>query len=578
MTTRPAKVSNVTTRSQTRTTKNFLTTPDPIGFYLENADKRNLRLLSKESNQAFFDNLKCANAKELREELQEELQAMRNEPEPCKNTAKVIYNPEKGIRRAIMCAIMSTGELHVYVKTGDLEPFLDSQIVKCFDQNYKLKLTLLYAPPPKPNLNCHGGFHALRLHCTDAQELEEMRQSKSLKCKNFSTDVWYNPDENMQHVIMCAIISVDQTLHLYVNQDHLTEILSFESVKCFDRNYRLRLTLLCDQDPQCVVQPGELRCTGGFRALRGAVASNEVLQDFEGVQVVRFTGIRYVADGAFRDNERLMEIFDVNTIEEIHDHAFHGCFSLRKVGELRALRTIGNHAFAGTGLAQLGDLSSLTAIGDSAFAGTGLAQLGDLSSLTTIGDSAFQDTQLAQLGDLSSLTTIGISAFQDTQLAQLGNMPELTRIKMKALKNCTKLKQLGNMQALTIIGKSAFYNCIELEKVGDMPALTIIKEKAFESCKKLKELGNMQSLKTIQDQAFKGSKLQTIFLRKSLLKVNKEAFKGCPLDNLSVEPGARFKCSCEHLASKLRLLEYVQVAGNRPPYEVSRPARPSTLA
>ena len=131
MTTRPkaAKVSNVTTRSQTRTT-NFLTTPDPIGFYLENADKRNLRLLSKESNQAFFDNLKCANAKELREELQEELQAMRNEPEPCKNTAKVIYNPEKGIRRAIMCAIMSTGELHVYVKTGDLEPFLASQIVK----------------------------------------------------------------------------------------------------------------------------------------------------------------------------------------------------------------------------------------------------------------------------------------------------------------------------------------------------------------------------------------------------------------------------------------------------------------
>ena len=46
MTTRPAKVSNVTTRSQTRTT-NFLTTPDPIGFYLENADKRNLRLVSK---------------------------------------------------------------------------------------------------------------------------------------------------------------------------------------------------------------------------------------------------------------------------------------------------------------------------------------------------------------------------------------------------------------------------------------------------------------------------------------------------------------------------------------------------
>ena len=69
---------------------------------------------------------------------------MRSESEPCKNTAKVIYNTEKGIQRAIMCAIMSTGQLHVYVKTEHLDPFLASESVKCFDRNYALRLTLLY--------------------------------------------------------------------------------------------------------------------------------------------------------------------------------------------------------------------------------------------------------------------------------------------------------------------------------------------------------------------------------------------------------------------------------------------------
>ena len=88
MTTRPkaASVPNVTTRS------NILT--DPIDFYLENADKRNLRLVSKAFNQAFLDNLKCADAQEL--------QGMHKEPEPCRNTARVVYSKGMGMQRAIM--------------------------------------------------------------------------------------------------------------------------------------------------------------------------------------------------------------------------------------------------------------------------------------------------------------------------------------------------------------------------------------------------------------------------------------------------------------------------------------------
>ena len=428
MTTRPkaAKVSNVTTRSPTRTI-NFLTTPDPIGFYLENADKRNLRLVSKGFDRAFFDNLKCADA----QELQEELQAMRNEPEPCKNTAKVIYNPKKGMQRAIMCAIMSVDQkLHVYVNTGDLETFLASESVKCFDKNYALELTLLYptqqTPPSKPEqLYCHGDFHALALTCVDTKELEKMRQSKSLECRN-GTRVWYNPEENMRYAIMCAIISVDQTLHLYVNQEHLTQFLSSESVKCFDSNYALELTLLypvAQQDPP--LRPEELRCAGGFRALKGGWARNGRLsRGREGVQVVRFTGSKQVANRAFLGNESLMELLDVNTIEDIDRGAFWHCRQITQLGDMRSLTTIGEVAFCHTPLEQLGQMPELKTIGRSAFFGTQLTQLGDMRSLTTIGEWAFRGTPLTKLGNMDSLTTIGDCAFERCERLNSVHLPK----------------------------------------------------------------------------------------------------------------------------------------------------------
>ena len=73
-------------------------------------DRRALRLASQNFSQT-LEHLECVNAKELKN--------MRKEPEPCRNTAKVFFNPEKGIQRAIICAIMSPdNKLHVYVDQG----------------------------------------------------------------------------------------------------------------------------------------------------------------------------------------------------------------------------------------------------------------------------------------------------------------------------------------------------------------------------------------------------------------------------------------------------------------------------
>ena len=237
---------------------------------------------AKGFNEAFFENLECMDIQELRD--------MRKEPEPCRNTANVLYNPERGIQRAIMCAIMSVDQkLHVYVNTGDLEPFLASESVKCFDKNYELKLTLVYTraqqgPPP---------------------------------------------------------------------------------------------------------QPEELRCAGGFRALKGGLASDGCLQDQRGVQVVQFTGNTLVAERAFERNASLIALLDVNT-----------------------LKTIGKYAFSGTRLEQLWDMPSLQIIADNAFTySRRLTRVGDLSSLTQIGNYAFCNTKLKQIGNMKNLKHIGNGAY-----------------------------------------------------------------------------------------------------------------------------------------------------------------------
>ena len=426
--------------------------PDLVGGLLDNADRRNLRKVSKRFNRAFFNSMQCADDKEL----QSELHAMRSEPEPCKNTAKVIYNSEKGIQRAIMCAIMS----------------------------------------------------------------------------------------------------VDQKLHVYVNQEHLTDFLPSESVKCFDRNYALRLTLLCGGDPQGVLQPGELRCAGGFRALKGGWARNGRLRDQEGVRVVRFTGNTHVADRAFAGKEILMELLDVNTIQEIHNGAFDNCRALREVGDMPALTTIGDRAFRYTQLTQLGDTANLTTIGVGAFTGTQLTNV-NMPALTTIGYGAFEGTPLANLGDMRSLETIGANAFHNTQLTQLGDMRSLETIGDNAF-YLTPLTQLGDMRALTEIGYGAFWGT-PLTQLGDMRSLETIGHGAFKRTQ-LTQLVNMPELRTISYRAFQGcTDLETVHLPKTLTHVGFDAFDGCPLGQLSVETGADFVCGCLSLASKLQALDNVHV-------------------
>ena len=470
------------------------------------------------------------------------------------------------------------------------------------------------------------------LECVNAKELEIMRQSQVPPCKN-TARVMYKSDMNMQRAIMCAIMSPDNKLHVYVETDHLEPFLDSQIVKCFDKNYKLKLTLLYHRDPTTQEYPEDppprpnLRCAGGFRPLKGGWARNGRLQDQEGVEVVRFTGNTHVAENAFRENKRLIELLDVNTIEDIHDYAFYEVKQLRQLGDMPALKTIGKRAFFGTNLTQLGDMPALTGIGVGAFAQTQLEQLGDMEKLTTIGGGAFYKTKLAKIGDMTLLTEIGESAFYRTNLTQIGDMQALKTICERAFLG-TPLAQLGNMQALETIGNQAFYDTplkhigdlrslktigngafqdTKLAQLGDLSSLTTIGDWAFTGTP-LAQLGNMQELKTIGNRAFYLTSLKQLGDLSSLTTIGDFAFFGTPLAQLgdmrslttignfafancrdlsvvrlpktleevkknaflglageiTVEPGANFVCKCVLLAEKLDKITDVRVEREGP--------------
>ena len=456
-------------------------------------DRRALRLASKNFSQT-LEHLECVNAKEL------EIMRQSQVP-PCKNTARVMYKSDMNMQRAIMCAIMSPdNKLHVYVETDHLEPFLDSQIVKCFDKNYKLKLTLLYPaaedePLQPEGLRCNGGFRPLKVTENVQRGSEAVRFTGELK----QIDNYHGPDNDDP-------------------RDNLIELLNASTVERIGDNAFDRFTALVFVDMPALTKIGNC---------------------------------------AFQNCRALAQI-NMPALQEIGDRAFDGT-QLRKLGDMLNLTTIGKYAFYNTPIEQLGDMPLLETIGDSAFALTPLAQLGDMPSLTTIKQYAFAETRLAQLGDMMRLEIIGHRAFfHAKQLKKLGGMPSVTRIGQGAFEY-TPLEKVGDFSSLRRIGNRAFYET-NLTQLGDMENLTTIGDRAFVRTP-LQQLGDMKNLTTIGEKAFAGcQKLSVVRLPKTLKQVGKDAFKEVRnLGQLTVQPGANFFCECGYLADKLKNFTDVRV-------------------
>ena len=189
---------------------------------------------------------------------------------------------------------------------------------------------------------------------------------------------------------------------------------------------------------------------------------------------------------------------------------FASCTSLKTVILPTSLESIGNNAFAESGLTEinLSGCTSLRSIGDGAFWNcTSLEEinLSDCINLTSIGGSAFESCEKLTTVTLpSTVTTIGNSAFwYCTSLTSITLPAGLQTIGNSAFRNCTSLEEinLSGCKNLTSIGVGAFYECSSLTEIdlSNTKVKTIDRE-AFWNCTSLTKVMLPKGLVDINGQ------------------------------------------------------------------------------
>jgi hypothetical protein len=143
-----------------------------------------------------------------------------------------------------------------------------------------------------------------------------------------------------------------------------------------------------------------------------------------------------------------------DSVTNIGDSAFGGCYSLTSVTIPNSVTSIGDSAFSGSGLTSVTIGKSVTSIGNYAFVGDhSLTSVTIPNSVTSVGDSAFDDC-----GSLTNVT--------------IGN--SVTSIGDGAFFNCSSLANVTIPNGVTGIGDDAFAGCFSLTSVyfqGNAPSL-----------------------------------------------------------------------------------------------------------
>ena len=378
----------------------------------------------------------------------------------------------------------------------------------------------------------------------------------------------YNPETIKRAVACCLDLRArpfaeinpprPRPLHLYVHVTQLVQFNANEVVKCLaDTGFPLELTLLYPPPRKDI--PNTLPEAAGVaprRALVVAEASEAGLAYGAPVDVdtVRFSGeCTEIQEDAFRDNHSLIELPpQMPQLQKIGKCAFMYCTKLQSMPEtLPALETIGECAFRGCKELMLPET---------------------LPALKKIDRGAFLDCMLQSMPEMNALEELDDGAFQRcTKLRMLPEtLPALKKIDRDGFCDCYELHTLPNMPELISIGNGAFLRCKKLRMLPEtLPALKNIDSGAFFDCPELHTLPKMPELISIGESAFLGcDKLRNVHLPRTLGFVEDDAFLYCPLDNLTVQPGAIFECACIHLTRKLRTLEDIIVTGDAPPYRI----------
>lgn len=241
----------------------------------------------------------------------------------------------------------------------------------------------------------------------------------------------------------------------------------------------------------------------------GVFSGQILLEKFAVPHSDRFTTI---GNEAFA-NSGLAWIDLYDTVTEIGRGAFRNCIHLQSLTLTASLKKIGSEAFAGcSGLTDVYIGCSASVLPQNAFA--------DSTSLSTVTidsdgvpDSLFAELPITNVTFGQSVTKIGTETFRGTSI-----------------------KTLVLPETLQNVGARAFDNCLDLESVTILCDADALPEDAFKGCVNLKTVTIAKG--SIPNGFLKDSAVETLVLGEEVVSVGKNAFANTNLTGVLLPANA----------------------------------------
>ncbi|MCH5164232.1 MAG: leucine-rich repeat protein [Clostridiales bacterium] len=314
--------------------------------------------------------------------------------------------------------------------------------------------------------------------------------------------------------------------------------------------------------------------TGGMLNAAAALESRGFKIADNGADTVKIVGTYFTPEA----NLYLPTRINGKIVTEIGDNAFSNASSLKNVvfwknWEFDSLNTpcqlqsIGNYAFANSGLTSFTIPSSVTSIGYNAFDGCKNLKSINFNNcgITKINSSTFQNSGLESITIPSGVKSIDSNAFYGCQnLATINNFEacDIDTIQSGTFQNSgiesiiipASVKTIGNyaFDGCSSLINVWFYDNSKLESIGSsafnnsgLSSITLpsnvasIGIAAFYDCKSLHTVNLNNKLSSIDSSVFRYSGLTSISIPSSVKTINSYAFANCSaLKNVVFESGS----------------------------------------
>ncbi|MBR5409521.1 MAG: leucine-rich repeat protein [Clostridia bacterium] len=249
-------------------------------------------------------------------------------------------------------------------------------------------------------------------------------------------------------------------------------------------------------------------------------------------KIVISEGTTSIAEGAFRNYDRLKEAGIPSTVRSIFGEAFYRCASLERIDLPAALTMLDGDAFNGcTSLTEVKLPDALTWLGHQAFIGcVNLREITGGKSLSHVGFNVFGDTAWmnAQPDGVVCFGTFAVGYKGGIPADGLVTVPEGVKYLTDSLfDGQTELVGVTLPSSLETIGWFAFNQCGRLSDVRLPDGLKEIGESAFEACKALTEIRIPAGVKRISRSAFAHTGLKTVTIEPGVQEICDDAFSNC---------------------------------------------------